>query len=267
MTYTTSDLSDYDGRPFFLYEFTRGTDVDRFTSANQLITYNGNDFFASPIMHRGINQTGQVERVNLDIIFPKSDAFARSQFSPDYNKVTFVTIWRGFHDDPDDVQVMWKGRVTAFKVGGSNITLTCENIQTTLRRNGLRGVYQRGCRHSLYGTGCGLDINDHYTTFTATTVSGTAVILNSSPNNNFYTGGVIKFGDSLGFILNQTGNTLELLHEVPDLTSGATIQLAAGCNLKRSTCQNKFNNVLNFGGMPYIPSRNPFTGFVGEPIS
>lgn len=268
MTYTTSDLSTSDGRPFFLYKFVRGSVITTFTSNNGLITFDGLDYQPSPISHRGINSTGQVERVSLDIVFPKSDSFARSQFTPDYNKATFLTIYRAHQDAPTDVQTMWKGRVTSFKVGGSNIVLTCENIQSTVRRNGLRGVYQRGCRHSLYGSGCGLDIADWYVNFTATTVSKTTVILNTTPPiDGYYTGGVIKFGDSLGLITNHTGNTLQLLHEVPLLVSGSSIQIAAGCDLKRPTCEAKFNNVLNFGGMPYLPSRNPFNGFVGQPIS
>jgi uncharacterized phage protein (TIGR02218 family) len=268
MSYNTSELSEYDARPFFLYKFVRGSEVNTFTSNNNLISYETEDYLPSPISHRGINQTGQVERVNLDIVFPKSDTFARTQFSPDYNKVTFVTIFRGHSDFPDDIQVMWKGRVTAYKVGGSSIVLTCENIQTALRRNGLKDVYQRPCRHALYGSGCGLDINDWYTPFTATAVSETVVTLNTAPStDNFYTGGILKFGDSLGFILSQVGTTVALLHAMPNLVNGSSIDLAPGCDLRRATCEGKFNNVLNFGGMPYIPSRNPFNGFVGEPIN
>jgi len=268
MTYTTTELSESDGRPFFLYKFVRGTEITTLTSYNGLITYLSEDYLPSPIAHRGIVQTGQVERANLEIVFPKSDSFARSQFSPDYNQVTYLTIFRGHHDDPTDVQVMWKGRITSFKVGGSTINLTCENIQSTVRRNGLREVYQRGCRHSLYGSGCGLDLEDWYTNFTATTVLGNTVTLSSTPaTNGYYTGGIIKFGNTLGLVLLHNGNTLTLLHTIPVLINGSAIQLAPGCDLKRVTCEAKFNNVLNFGGMPFIPSRNPFNGFVGEPIN
>lgn len=268
MTYATTEQSSQDGKPFFLYKFVRGAVVTTFTSNNTLITYDGEDYLPSPISHGGVNQTGQVERANLDIVFPKSDTFARSQFSPDYNQVTYLTIFRAHYDDPTDVQVMWKGRITSYKVSASAITLTCENIQSTLRRNGLREVYQRGCRHSLYGRGCGLDIDDWYTNFTASTVLGNTVTLSTTPaTNGYYTGGIIKFGSTLGLVLLHNGNTLTLLHTLPDLINGSTIQLAPGCDLKRSTCEAKFNNVLNFGGMPFIPSRNPFNGFVGEPIN
>lgn len=268
MLYETSELSEYNARPFFLYKFVRGTTINTFTSNNNLISYDGEDYLPSPVSHRGINQTGQVERVNLDIVFPKSDAFARAQFSPDYNNVTFLTIFRGHSDFPDDIQVMWKGRITAYKVGGSSIVLTCENIQTTVRRNGLREAYQRTCRHSLYGPGCRLNLDDWLTAFTVGTVTdNTFTVTAMTEEDNYYTGGILKFGENLGFITNHTGTTLTLLNVMPDLVDGSAVSLAPGCNLTRSTCETKFDNVLNFGGFPYIPSRNPFNGFAAGAIT
>ena len=37
-------------------------------------------------------------------------------------------------------------------------------------------------------------------------------------------------------------------------------QIAPGCDLRRDTCKAKFGNLLNFGGFPDIPGRNPFGG-------
>ncbi|PQO23075.1 hypothetical protein C2I36_09860 [Rhodobacteraceae bacterium WD3A24] len=49
-------------------------------------------------------------------------------------------------------------------------------------------------------------------------------------------------------------------------TAGAAIafrpvvELARGCDLRRDTCEAKFNNLANFGGFPNIPGINPFGG-------
>jgi hypothetical protein len=37
-------------------------------------------------------------------------------------------------------------------------------------------------------------------------------------------------------------------------------EIAPGCDLRRDTCAGRFNNLLNFGGFPDIPGRNPFGG-------
>jgi hypothetical protein len=40
----------------------------------------------------------------------------------------------------------------------------------------------------------------------------------------------------------------------------ALVEIAPGCDLRRDTCKAKFGNLLNFGGFPDIPGRNPFGG-------
>ena len=40
----------------------------------------------------------------------------------------------------------------------------------------------------------------------------------------------------------------------------ASVEIAPGCDLRRDTCAGRFGNLLNFGGFPDIPGRNPFGG-------
>jgi len=44
------------------------------------------------------------------------------------------------------------------------------------------------------------------------------------------------------------------------LKSGMEIRAYAGCNRTIQECSSKFNNTLNYGGMPFIPTKNPFGG-------
>ena len=48
--------------------------------------------------------------------------------------------------------------------------------------------------------------------------------------------------------------------EKGDTGTVALIDMAPGCDLRRDTCAAKFGNLLNFGGFPDIPGRNPFGG-------
>ena len=47
---------------------------------------------------------------------------------------------------------------------------------------------------------------------------------------------------------------------IGDPETVAVIDMAPGCDLRRDTCAVKFGNLLNFGGFPDIPGRNPFGG-------
>ncbi len=41
-----------------------------------------------------------------------------------------------------------------------------------------------------------------------------------------------------------------------EIAPGDTVRLDAGCNKRRSTCRDKFSNILNFRGFPDIPGDN-----------
>jgi hypothetical protein len=93
--------------------------------------------------------------------------------------------------------------------------------------------------------------------------------------DGWFRGGVLRFGVQLGFIIGHVGATITLSRPMPELASalanpaldpvtGAplpiTIDIAPGCDLRAETCTAKFGNLLNFGGFPAIPGRNPFGG-------
>jgi len=38
------------------------------------------------------------------------------------------------------------------------------------------------------------------------------------------------------------------------------VKIYPGCDRVRATCESKFDNLDNFGGFPWIPTKNPFGG-------
>ncbi|WP_269915579.1 phage BR0599 family protein [Acinetobacter sp. HY1485] len=47
-----------------------------------------------------------------------------------------------------------------------------------------------------------------------------------------------------------------------DLALGDVVSIYPGCDKLNTTCTDKFNNILNFGGFPFMPSSNPFVGTI-----
>ena len=270
MTYATTEVTAQGGNPYFLYTFTKGLTINRFTSHDQDVTYGGNTYTASAIRHQGVNTTGQIERVTIDVLFPKSDTFAQTYFSPDYSDVITLTILRGHHTDAD-TQVMWKGRVISYEAMYDEIKITCESIQTTMRRAGLRGKFQRTCRHSLYSDQCGVDLGTESITATVDAISGLSVTLSFASSDEtadgYFRGGILIKGTEYGYITSDVGNVVTLQYAVPGLAVSDSISVAPGCDLSQATCVSKFNNIVNFGGFPYIPDGNPFGGNGGTRIA
>ncbi len=42
------------------------------------------------------------------------------------------------------------------------------------------------------------------------------------------------------------------------LKLGDTVDLILGCDNTYTTCLNKFNNLINFGGFMFLPATNPY---------
>jgi len=267
LTYATSEVSQYDGEPYFLYTFTKGSTINRFTSHYEDVSYSGNTYTASSIRHQSINQSGQLERVTLEVVFPKSSTFAQTFFTPNYSNVQTLTILRFHHEVTSGFEVMWKGRVISYEARDDEIVLTCESVQTTMRNAGLRGKFHRTCRHALYDDNCGVDINSFYTSLSISSIDGFDITFSSTgQDDGYYKGGVMEKDGEFTFIRSDVSNVLSVQYLIEGLTAGDTVRIAPGCDLTKETCVNKFNNVVNFGGFPYIPNKNPFTGNAGKRI-
>jgi uncharacterized phage protein (TIGR02218 family) len=282
MSYDSIETSTAEGRPYFLYQFVEGEQVWRFTSRPEdwLSAGNGGDIItwqAAAVAHGDVVQTSEIERGRLELTWPLSHPFARRFLAPLGNTPVTLTIFRGHEQVLGETVAHWKGRIVGAEVEGVRILLTCESVFSTLRRAGVRAKYQRLCRHALYGRGCGLDIALHWQTGTVTAASGTGVTIPeaASQPDGWFRGGVLRFGTQLGFITGHAGAALTLSRPMPDLAAslaapdidsvtGAPLpvlaDIAPGCDLRATTCATKFGNVLNFGGFPEIPGRNPFGG-------
>lgn len=284
MTYTSIESSAAEGRPYFLYQFIEGDQVWRFTSRATAWTSAGSGgetitWEPAAVAHGDVVQTSEIERGRLELTWPLSHPFARRFLAPMGNTPVTLTIFRGHEQVLGETVAHWKGRVLGAEVEGQRILLSCESVFSTLRRAGVRAKYQRLCRHALYGRGCGLDIAQHWLTGTVTAVSGGGVAVTipeaAEQHDGWYRGGVLRFGAQLGFITGHAGAVLTLSRQMPEIAAALAnpeidpetgdpapllAYIAPGCDLRAATCAAKFDSLLNFGGFPEIPGRNPLGG-------
>ena len=137
-----------------------------------------------------------------------------------------------------------------------------------------RMVLQPGCRWQLYGAGCTAGKSTYSFAASAQSPSLPAFIyalesvLTQAPG--YFTQGVLTFtggknsGLSYGVKAHTqavvSGTTYAVLQlDRPTLLPVAaadTFTVSAGCDHTQITCLQKFNNLINFGGTPYIPDYN-----------
>ncbi len=266
MTYATYETSVQKGTPVELYEFIQGLTRWNYISGADQVVRLGQAYKPAPITRDRVKQSTDVFKNGMKLTFPRDDEFASQflGFAPE--ETTTVSILRGHYGDPDSEYIMyWKGRVLAAKATDSTIELECEPIYTSIRRPGLRAKFEYSCRHVLYSRSCGVnrELFKH---------EGTIITLTSGLNvevagvagtfpDGWFTGGILVAPDnSSRFIVSHTAGVVVLARPLASLTPSQLAKLYPGCDHLRTTCDTKYNNLDNFGGFPWIPSRNPFDG-------
>jgi hypothetical protein len=154
----------------------------------------------------------------------------------------------------------WMGRVLGVEVGDDAARIRCESAQVSLKRIGLRRLYSRTCSHVLYSAACG-----------ASPISASAHVSSSSGRTVTLDGGVpasVSGGLAGGWlqtpegtrymIVSESSSGVELLYPA-DIAVGTNVLLTVGCDHSTATCAARFGNLDNYGGFPFIPSKNPFS--------
>lgn len=265
MSYATREASTDAGSPIELYEFRSGGTAWRYTSGAQDTTFGTDVYTAVPMKRGSIEQTGEIGRAGLRITLARDVAIAEAFIASPPSEVTLLTLYRQHRGDAETV-VIWMGRVLNAEWRGSELELNCEPVYTSLKRTGLRRLYQRNCPHVLYGTSCQASAVVHRVP--GSVVSLTGVLLSVPAAAGFATGhfagGFATWAASglteKRMIVAHTADSVTLSAVPPGLAVGDTISLYPGCDRTLATCDTKFGNSANFGGFPFTPAKNPFAG-------
>jgi uncharacterized phage protein (TIGR02218 family) len=266
MSYDTQERSTQGGAPVELYEFTRGSSTDRFTSADADLTFETNLYTAATLQRSRVETTTERARNAITVRcareFPIADLF---RVAPPCD-VIGLTV-RRFHRGDNDPAVIWMGRVLNCEFSGSQAVLTCEPVSTSMKRPGLRRPYSRTCPHVFGSIGEGLCNLDLTTVDISTSVSaiGTSTITVAALGAYSYAGGYVSRTMPDGtterrLILSASGLVLTLDRPFPGLAVSAAVVVVPGCNHTISTCNSVYANLVHYGGFPFIPTKNPFDG-------
>jgi len=261
MSYTDYESSDYLGQPLELYRFALGDQIWLFTSADHEVPYGEDTYVPVFIQREGFAKTGDARKSNIEIKVSAANDVALLFRTGWLSGAMTLTIYRHHYGDTD-YAVLWKGRVVSCKWAGSVATLTSENVSTMFSRAGLRRAYQVGCPHVLYGSACGLDASSYEVSATISAVVDGVLTLSGIDGYaaGYFLGGMAQVGDEKRMIVAHASGEITLVDSIAEASEGGTITLWPGCARTINACLNKFNNLDNYGGLPFMPSKNPFSG-------
>jgi uncharacterized phage protein (TIGR02218 family) len=266
MTYSANESGLQTSKPVELYEFTNGPQVYRYTSADEDITYQSKVYESRVMSRNSIEATQEMARGALNITcertLPLLDLF---KFAPPSEVVTLLV--RRIHRGDTEAATIWMGRILNISWRGLESVIHCESVYTSIKRTGLRRMYQKQCPHVLYSPQCGIDKTAYGITRTVQSISGLGITLDAMGSFavGYFAGGYIEWEFSQDqverrAIRDHSGAVITVNFPVLGLSAGAQLIVYPGCDHTLATCNGKFSNVANYGGMPYIPAKNPFDG-------
>ncbi len=274
MAYNEIEISEYDNQPIELYAFTRGGRNWYYTSYDQDINFNSVTYLSTPLRRGNIEATADLGKNTMKVSLSRRAAFVEQFIASSPTDNVELVITR-LHFGDIETAVIWRGRVTnvRFNEDGNQAEVTCQPLFTALRRPGLRRVYQATCPHVLYNAPCNVVQNSFGISGTLSTVNGNivqsgafSVNINPDFNDTWFVGGIITYDNGLAldrrFIVGHDNSTGTLTLNLPfsGVAAGVAVIAYPGCDHAVATCKNKFSNLNNYGGFPFIPSKNPMDG-------
>lgn len=273
MSFEPIEKSDDLGSPYELYEFRYGdTDeaVYRYTNLDRDLVADGVTWFARPIRREAYKSSGKTEKTNLSIRLPITTDLAKlfTDFPP--TQVVRVIIRAGHVSDPENNRiVVWVGRVLSVAKEENEAVLTCDSTIVSMKRPGLRRNYQYACPYVLYGQGvaaCNASMAAATKPAVVAAITGGVVILQGGWQGGIpfvkFSGGMLRWRGATGWefrtirTVSDSGD-ITYIGPVRGLEVGQAIEVILGCNHTMTDCRDLHGNIQNYGGQPWIPTKNP----------
>lgn len=275
MTYDAFQSSVESSQPVETYRITQGAVSFFYTSGPETVTLDLIDYVPVAGLERGTLSYGSEERqAQLEVRIPGNNEFVRQYTSivPGQRAKLELTRHQYLDGGTPEVILLFSGYVSSvtFIEEGRVATMTVVPDESALSGTIPRFVYSGLCNNVLYddhgSVGCRVDDTDpaFRHTGTVTDIDGDVITVTGVTGfpDGFFTAGFVEASNGLDhrLILDHVGNDLTLLlpFSVNVLGVGDSVDVLAGCDHSAQTCNDKFDNLVNFGGFPYVPTINPF---------
>lgn len=271
MTYAGFETSQEGSRPIELYRFELGTTTYLWTSAEDAITFNLETYQPETISRSKIGQSHEASDGEVVVTVPATNPLARLYISvvPGQRaKCTITRLQRSDFPSPGSLKI-FQGMVRSvgFSEQGKLAKVLVVPLAAAASRPCPRFGFQAGCNNVLGDGNCQVDLNLPAFRFdgTISAASGNTVTVPgaSAFGDGWFTAGFVEALSGLDAraVLEHVGDDLRLMLPFPFSPVGQPVTLFAGCSHDIDDpqgCGPKFNNVLNFGGFAFVPTKNPF---------
>jgi uncharacterized phage protein (TIGR02218 family) len=241
----------------------------RYTDNDRDVQFDDETFTAIPIDSPDTSSTTLLENDTYEITMPKVADMAEylKAYPPSFVMRAEVFM---LHPEraPEDRRRVFIGKIVGVSTRGAEAIVSCDTLDSSFRNPGLRRTYQRQCPHVLYGPACRAAKVPLDLVVLPLTAGINTLALEDFPVSEdaaHYLGGQIEWSIPDGKVVRniiqsyRDGTSLRLALAGPANTAlpGSTVSIFKGCERTEESCTERFDNILNYGGQPWIPLENP----------
>lgn len=265
--YDTLESGTEGSRPIEVYRFTLGSQEFFYSSSDDTIPLGGDDYEPIAIARENI-EIGQDARTRaLDITVPATNPFALKYANIVPGEKATCIITRLQRDESPTFATqpkIFRGVVqdVRYEDNAEASIIRVQSGEAKASRTIPRFTYMAMCNHALYDGGCKVSSAAHKHTGNVAAESGNTInVAGASASGLDFVGGFCRPDGVADFraIIAQSGDVLTLIlpFAVPVLSTN--VSCFAGCDhILTSDCANIFDNVLEFGGHAFVPTKDIF---------
>ncbi len=242
-----------------LYKFTldNGSYV-YYTNYKRDFVFNGITYKSTRINHGKLYSSMDKNKLTVDIVMDKKHPLVNDYILSRGKLSLLVEITHVNFDNTSDYIVVFRGGLISAYLQGSNSVFKFEDLLLYLNRISNAQNISTICPHDLYGAQCRATPIVHLLPVAA--INGTKITVTglAALGDNYSIMGRASFGLEYKSIIKQVGNDIWVPTPFSNLSVGDTLSITAGCDKLATTCRDRFNNLINFGGFKYLPSSDLF---------
>ena len=266
MTFDTQEKSLEGGQILELYEFQLGSTFYRLTDNQTDLFFAALQWTATQIARSRLQGSSEEAARQLTITVPLDLPLVQNYIANVPGNETTVKLYRGHANDGlEELLLVFEGKISTVNFDGElEAKIVASPSSNVFNRPGPRMTYQGICNHILYDGRCKVNRLSFVYNGLVSAVNNNVITVNGISANgaDWAVGGFVVFPpgieDDKRLVIAQSGDDLTLLIPFASTVNGQSVNVFAGCDHSLATCQAKFANAINYGGFPFVPTKNPF---------
>ncbi len=262
MTFYADIAGDETSIPRLGIEFILPVVTYRLATGTRDITIGGARYTAWPsqvgeVQVQVANQSSDLI-IKIPVAHPIAQRYMASGIPP---RTIYVNVWHQ-QQTSGEHEGVWRGRVTSMAIEGHDAIFRVPSAMGETMEMRIPTIsVGRQCPHVLYDENCKVVRADYLIAATVTHIAGTDITVSTDDGNSdrylrygelkhIATGERMSIHEHIGLVV-----TIQL--PIVGMKVGDTIELYPGCAHDVNACA-EFDNILNYGGFPQLPSGNVF---------